>query len=134
MRSYPIKPRLLEAAKLKIQHWLDQDIIERSESSYVSPLLFIEKKNGEIRPCIDARHLNNRTLPEYDCPPKIHEIFQYCKDTKFISTIDLKSSFLQVALENSSKQYTAFQVLGQTYQFTQVPAALKTRCQYLSRY
>lgn len=96
LRTYPIKPCLIEAAKQEIKYRLDQDIIEHSDSSYVCPLLFIEKKNGEVRPCIDAKHLNNRTLPEYDCPPKINEIFQYSKDTKFISTIDLKSNFLQV--------------------------------------
>ena len=54
-RSYPIAQALKEAGRKEIQRMILEDIIERSNSPYTSPLVAIPKKGGQVRLCLDAR-------------------------------------------------------------------------------
>lgn len=62
----PIHPRDREA---------DGWIIQESQSPFVSPVVFVRKKNGSIRLCIDYKRLNARTIRDVYAVPNIEEMF-----------------------------------------------------------
>jgi len=59
--------------------------------------------------------------PDRTKAPPAHELLQKFHGAKYIYSIDLNSTFLQIPLEESSRIWTAFHFEGQTYQFTRVP-------------
>ena len=65
-----------------------------------------------MRLCLDARNLNKRLRVDREIPQGIDEIFQRCKAKKFISCLDLTSSFWQIKLAEESQKYTGFMVQG----------------------
>jgi len=133
IKSYPIKPTIVDKVKEGIDRMLKLIIIDVSNSPYINPIVVVIKKDGSIRLCLDARKLNERTLPEYDSPPDIRDILNQCHGTKYISTFDLRSSFWQIPLEPGSRPFTAFQFLGLTYHFNVVPFGLKNSLAALER-
>lgn len=51
----------------QIRAWLDEDIIQTSNSDYASPIVLVKKKNGETRICVDYRKLNAQTVKIRKC-------------------------------------------------------------------
>lgn len=123
-RIYPIPACLREEVDNEIQAMLKDQIIERSHSGYVNPLIAVKKKDGKIRLCLDARNINTRIFNDYDYNPGVHDLLSKGRKAKYLSTIDLTASFWQIPLEKHSREYTAFQHKGKTYQFIRVPFGL----------
>jgi len=69
-RPYSIPISRLSKMDKEVQRMLDLGIIEKSNSPWSSPIIGIEKKNGDIRLCIDARQINKRIIPDRECPMK----------------------------------------------------------------
>ena len=61
-----------------------------------------------LRFCVDYRKLNKVTIKDYFPIPNIEEILDSSGNMKFFSTLDLRSGFHQVAMDEKSTQYTAF--------------------------
>ena len=127
-KSYPIPFAYRDRVTLTIEKMLDLGIIERSESSFCNPLRIVEKKNGEIRLCLDARFLNDQVESDNESPPLISEIIQRFNGVQYFSTTDLTSGYWQIELSPESRQYTAFLGSDGTtlYQFKRIPFGLKT--------
>jgi len=132
-RSYPIPIRYQKAIQIEIEKMLAEGIIERSNSSYINPIVPVIKKNGDVRLCLDMRQLNRIIIPDYDCNLSINELLCKSRNTRWMSTIDLTNSFWQIKLEQNSRKYTAFQHQGKTYHFTVVPYGLSTSSAALVR-
>lgn len=62
-RPYPIPVSKISKVDAEIKRMLDLDIIEQSNSPWSSPIVAIEKKNGDTRVCIDTRKVNTRIIP-----------------------------------------------------------------------
>jgi hypothetical protein len=101
-------------------------IIERSNSTFINPIIPVIKKSGEIRLCLDARKSNEIITPDYECNQSVNEILAKCQRSKYISSIDLTSSYWQVPLSPESRQYTAFQFRGKVYQYKVTPFGIST--------
>ena len=63
-----------------------------------------------MRFCIDLRHLNNRTIKDAYSLPRIEETLDCLNGTKIFTSLDLKSGYWQVEMEEESKPLTAFTV------------------------
>ena len=88
---------------------LKEDIIEPYISSWSSPVVLVKKKDTDnTRFCVDYRKLNKVTIKDYFPIPNIEEMLDSLGGTNFYSTLDLRSGFFQIAMEEQSKQYTAF--------------------------
>ena len=109
------------------------EVIQRSSSSYINPIVPVIKKDGTVRPCLDARRLNEILLEDWECPEPAGILFQRCKGSNIMSSLDMTSNFWQVPLHQDSKQYTAFQYRGRTYEFNVVAFGLKTSTAALVR-
>lgn len=111
------------AVDKEIERMIGLGIISRiSSSSWCSPLVKVQKPNGAIRICIDARKLNEVTKKNSYPLPHMQRIFQNMQPGKYYAKIDLSSAFWQVPLSESSKPKTAFGVIGRgLFQYEKMP-------------
>ncbi|XP_023311184.1 uncharacterized protein LOC111691906 [Anoplophora glabripennis] len=67
-KTYPIPYMHKDKVRNEIGKLLKDEIIERSNTPYVNPLVIVTKKSGDIRICLDARTINKYTIPQYEAP------------------------------------------------------------------
>lgn len=125
-KSYPIPFKYQEAVNNKIEEMVEEGIIERSDTQYISPIVPVIKKDGTVRICLDARELNKKIVMDYNCsPPPEHILYRY-QSCCCISTIDLTSSFWQIPVEEAHQKYLGFMVGSKVFVFKRVPFGIKT--------
>ncbi|CAB0032495.1 unnamed protein product [Trichogramma brassicae] len=118
-------PAMLQVTHDEIAKMLAQGVIEPSASAWSSAPVIVKKADGSNRFCIDYRDLNKVTKKDAYPVQNIDGILDKLRSAKYISTIDLKSAYFQIAMEESSKQYTAFAVPGAgLFQFTRLAYGL----------
>lgn len=113
-----------------IQELLDQNIIERSDSPYCSPLLLIPKKElvpgvPRWRVVIDFRRLNDVTRGDKYPLPLISDQLDRLGDAKYFSVFDLKAGYHQVPMDPADVEKTAFNANFGHYAWLRVPEGLK---------
>ncbi|KZR98563.1 Uncharacterized protein APZ42_005953, partial [Daphnia magna] len=67
----------------KVQEMLEADVIRYSHSPWASPVVLVEKKNGEVRFCVDYRKLNSITKKDSFPMPRIDETLDKLFGKKF---------------------------------------------------
>ena len=73
-------------------------------------MVLVRKKDGGLRFCIDLRKLNNRTIKDRYSLPRIEDTLDCLHGAVWFSTLDLKSGYWQVELEEEAKPLTPFTV------------------------
>lgn len=120
-RYYPVSPYKQRQIDAELDNMLDAGVVEPSESEWSSPALLVPKKDGSQRFCVDFRKLNKVTKRDAYPLPYISSILSKLGGAKYLSSLDLKSGYWQVELDETSKQYTAFTVPGRVlFQFTRL--------------
>ena len=107
-RYRKIPPSQYEEVRKHLQEMLDIGAISPSDSPWCSAVVLVKKKSGELRFCIDLRRLNQRTVKDAYSLPRIDETLDRLKGSYVFSSLDLKSGYWQVEIEEESKPYTAF--------------------------
>lgn len=121
-----LKPYRVPFAKRSIVSEIVNDlltngIIRPSESAYASPVVLVEKKNGEHRLCVDYRCLNKVTIKKPYPMPVMEEQYAKLSGNKFYTTLDLRTGYHQVEIDENSKQYTAFVTTDGHYEYNRMP-------------
>lgn len=125
INPYPTSPEIQKKINREINEMLRQKVIEHSHSDWSLSTVPVIKPTGEVRLCLDARRLNDRTKRDAYPLPHQDRILSRVGASKFLSTIDLTKAFLQIPLDPGSRKYTAFSVLGRgLFQFTRLPFGL----------
>ena len=132
-RGWPVPITYKETVDTEIEKMVRYGVIERCNSPYVNPLVTVIKKDGRVRLCLDARKVNSVTVPDYEGALPIQEILARLGEMRYLSTVDLTSSFWQVPLKDSCRDYTAFIYDGKCYRFTVTPFGLSTSSAALTR-
>ncbi|GBM95588.1 Transposon Tf2-9 polyprotein, partial [Araneus ventricosus] len=122
---YRMTPAKKELLKKELESLLAEGIIEECESPYASPVVLVPKPNGSIRLCIDYRKLNATTIPDTYPLPRMDDLLNEAKSTKFMSTIDLKAGYHQVKVYEADQEKTAFICPFGTYKFLRMPFGLR---------
>lgn len=125
-RSRRIPPSLYEEVRAHLKEMLELGAIKPSSSPFCSPVVLVRKKDGTLRFCIDLRRINARTVPDSYPLPQIEETLDSLAGSSWYSSLDLKSGYWQVELEEKDKEKTAFSVgnLG-FYECHRMPFGLK---------
>ena len=124
-RHRRIPPNMIEEVKQHIESLLAAGIIRPSKSPYSSNVVLVRKKNGKLRLCVDYRQLNDITVKDSFALPRLEEIFDCLHGAKYFSTMDIKSGYHQIEVEESHKERTAFTVgaLG-FFEYNKMPFGL----------
>jgi hypothetical protein len=88
------------------------------------PVLFVKKKDGTLRHCIEFRNLNKVTVKNKYHFPRSDDLFDHLKDPKIISKIDLRLGYHQVRIKEEDINKTSFRTSYGHYEFTMVPFGL----------
>ena len=123
-RPYRTPLNKREVIDKAIDEMLDAKVIERSRSPWSFPLVVVDKKDGSKRMCVDFRSLNKIVTPMSVPLPLIDDILTLLGKAKHFTTLDLKSGYWQVALEEDSKEKTAFACHRGLFQFNRMPFGL----------
>ena len=79
--------------KMQLQELLEKQYIRPSVSLQGAPILFVKKKHGTLRLCIDYRQLNKPTMKNKYPLPRIDDLFDKIKGAKVIFKIDLRYGY-----------------------------------------
>eukprot|EP00253_Pinus_taeda_P012458 PITA_12458 len=109
-------PELTEL-KMQLQELLDKEYIRPSVSPWGAPVLFVKKKDGTLRMCIDYRQLNKLTIKNKYPLPRIDELFDQVKGATVFSKIDLRSGYHQIRIKDEDIAKTAFRTRYGHYEF-----------------
>ena len=107
---YPLGEAKLEAMKTQIGELADKGWIVPSSSPWGAPILFVKKKEGEWRMCIDFRDLNALTVDDSFPLPRLDLLIHRAGASQYFSKIDLASGFHQIALSSLTCELTAFRL------------------------
>ena len=98
---YRMTPTKLKELKIQLQELLDKGFIRPSISPWGTPVLFVKKKNGTLRLCIDYRQLNKVTIKNKYPLPRIDDLFDQLKGASVFSKIDLRSGYHQLKIKET---------------------------------
>ncbi|GBG80459.1 hypothetical protein CBR_g30922 [Chara braunii] len=121
---YRMSPRELEELRKQLDELLEKGWIRPSSSPFGAPVLFVPKKEGELRMCIDYTGLNAITVKNAEPLPKIDDIFDRVQGCKYFSKIDLKSGYHQIEVHPDDQYKTAFRTRYGHYEFIVMPFGL----------
>jgi hypothetical protein len=100
-RPYRMAANELEELKKQLRELQEKGYIRPSSSPWGSPVLFVKKKDGSLRMCIDYRSLNEVTIKNKYPLPRIDDLFDQLKGAKYFSKIDLRSGYYQLKIRLS---------------------------------
>jgi transposase InsO family protein len=107
-----------------IQMALQRGWIRRSTSSYGAPVLFVPKKGGKLRLCVDYRALNRVTRKDRTPLPLIHEIMDRLKGAVVYTKFDLKDAYHRIRIREGDEPKTAFRCKYGLYEYQVMPFGL----------
>ncbi|KAA0035808.1 DNA/RNA polymerases superfamily protein [Cucumis melo var. makuwa] len=114
----------LKELKMQLQELVDKGYIRPSVSPWGAPVLFVKKKDGTLRLCIDYRQLNKVTIRNKYPLPRIDDLFDQLRGAALFSKIDLRSGYHQLKVRESDITKTAFRTRYGHYEFRVMPFGL----------
>ncbi|KAL4032817.1 hypothetical protein IC575_005899 [Cucumis melo] len=114
---YRMAPAELKELKVQLQELLDKRFIRPSVSPWGVPVLFVKKKYGSMRLCIDYRELNKVTIKNRYPLPRIDDLFDQLQGATVFSKIDLRSGYHQLRIKDGDVPKTAFRSRYGHYEF-----------------
>ena len=120
---YRMAPTELEL-KAQLEELLSKGFIRSSTSLWGAPVLFVKKKDGSLRLCIEYRRLNRATIRNQYPLPHIDELFDQLHGSRVYSKIDLRSGYHQLRVRENDVSKTAFRTRYGHYEFLVMPFGL----------
>jgi hypothetical protein len=117
-RPYRMAASELAELKRQLEELQQSGFIRPSSSPWGAPVLFVKKKDGSMRMCLDYRALNEVTIKNKYPLPRIDDLFDQLKGAKYFSKIDLRSGYHQLKIKESDIPKTAFVTRYGQYEFT----------------
>ena len=127
---YRLAPIELKELKVQLEDMIEKRFIRPSHSPWGAPVLFVKKKDGSLRLCIDYKGLNKVMIKNKYPLPRIDDLFDQLAGSRVFSSIDLRSGYHQLKVRAEDIPKTAFRTRYGHYEFlvmsfglTNAPAA-----------
>ena len=117
-------PAELKELKIQIQELLDKGFIRPSVSPWCALVLFVKKKDGTLRMCIDYLKINKVTVKNKYRLLRIEDLFDQLKGTGVFSKIDLRSGYYQLRVKDVDVPRTTFRCRYGHYELLVMPFGL----------
>lgn len=121
---YHMSPLELEELNRQLTELIEKGYIQPSKSPYGSPVLFVPKKNGKLRFCVDYRALNKLTVKNRYPLPRIDELLDRLQGAAYFSKIDLQSGYWQIRIAEEDVHKTAFRTRYGHFEWKVLPFGL----------
>jgi hypothetical protein len=114
---YKMASSELKELKEQLQKLLDKGFIHPSISRWGAPVLFVKKKDGSMRMCIDYQELNKVMIKNRYPLPRIDDLLDQLQGARVFSKVDLRSGYHQVRVKEKDIPKTAFRTRYGHYEF-----------------
>ena len=128
---YRMAPEESTELKKHLQELLEKGLIQPNVSPWGAPVLFVKKKDGSLRLCIDYRELNRVTVKNKYPLPRIDDLFDQLAGAIVFSKIDLRSGYHQLKIKREDMPKTACRTRYGHYEFLVLPFGLTNAPTYL---
>ncbi|XP_031350604.1 uncharacterized protein K02A2.6-like [Photinus pyralis] len=131
--------RIPQALHQRVKHKLidleSQGIIRKVEkpTEWLNPLVIVEKKNGDLRLCLDPKFLNQNIQREHFLIPTAEEIAAELNNKAVFTVLDMKDGYFQVKIDNQSSDYCTFGTPFGRYQFCRLPFGISSAPEVFQR-
>ncbi|PAV90485.1 hypothetical protein WR25_22647 [Diploscapter pachys] len=124
-KPYRVPIELRSQVESTIKDLLRQGIIRPSTSPFSAPVVIVKKKDGSIRLCIDYTRLNRIIMPVSTTIPRTDDLIEATAGNEFFTTMDLRSGFFQIPIDERDIYKTAFTTLvAGHFEFLRTPMGL----------
>ncbi|GKA05414.1 putative reverse transcriptase domain-containing protein, partial [Tanacetum coccineum] len=121
---YRLAPSEMQELSNQLKDLQENSFIQPSHSPWGAPVLFVKKKDGALRMCIDYRELNKLTIKNCYPLPRIDDLFDQLQGTCCFSKIDLRSGYHRLRVREEDIPKTAFRTRYGHFEFTVMPFGL----------
>nr|GEV59655.1 hypothetical protein [Tanacetum cinerariifolium] len=121
---YRLAPSEMKELVSQLQELLDKGFIRPSSSPWGAPILFVKKKDGSMRMCIDYCELIKVMVKNVYPLPRIDDLFDQLQGAKWFLKIDLRSGYHQLKVREEDIPKTAFRTRYGHYEFMVMPFGL----------
>ncbi|GJV24719.1 putative reverse transcriptase domain-containing protein [Tanacetum coccineum] len=121
---YRLAPYEMKELLEQLQELSDKGFIRPSSSPWGAPVLFVKKKDGSFRMCINYRELNKLTVKNRYPLPRIDDLFDQLQGSSVYSKIDLRSGYHQLQVRKEDISKTTFRTQYGHYEFQVMPFGL----------
>ncbi|GJU81948.1 putative reverse transcriptase domain-containing protein [Tanacetum coccineum] len=121
---YRLAPSEMQELSSQLQELQDKGFIRPSHSPWGAPVLFVKKKDGSFRMCIDYRELNKLTVKNRYPLPRIDDLFDQLQGARYFSKIDLRSGYHQLRVHEEDIPKTSPRTRYGHFEFTVMPFGL----------
>ncbi|GKF22032.1 putative reverse transcriptase domain-containing protein, partial [Tanacetum coccineum] len=130
---YRLAPSEMKELLEQLQELSDKGFIRPSSSPWGAPVLFVKKKDGSFRMCIDYHELNKLIVKNRYPLSRIDDLFDQLQGSSIYSKIDLRSRYHQLRVQEQDIPKTAFRTRYGHYEFQVMPFGL-TNAPYLDKF
>ena len=102
-------------------------------TEWVSPMVVVPKRSGDVRICVDYVHLNRSVKRGHYQLPTAEELFAKMQGAKFFTSLDAASGFWQIPLADESSELTTFLTPYGRFRFTRLPFGLNSGSEVFHR-
>ncbi|GJY08558.1 putative reverse transcriptase domain-containing protein [Tanacetum coccineum] len=121
---YRLAPSEMKELADQLQELSDKGFIRPSSSPWGAPVLFVKKKDGSLRMCIDYQELNKLMVKNRYPLPRINDLFDQLQGLSVYSKINLRSGYHQLRVREEDIAKTAFRTRYGHYEFHVMPFGL----------
>ena len=113
--------RLSPAEKVEVERqvtdYIKKGLVQKSKSNHASPVIFVAKKDGTLRMCVNYRALNSQTVRNRYPLPRIDDLIDQVQGSKVFSSLGLQSGYHQIRITEEAVPKTAFRTHIGLYEF-----------------
>ncbi len=118
---YRMSHEELKELKVQLEELFAKGYIKPSKSPYGAPVLFVYKKDGTLKMCVDYKALNKAMVKNRYPLFRIDDLFDRLSGAKVFSRIDLRSRYYQIWITEGDEEKTACRTRYGSYEFLVMP-------------